>query len=150
MNMILSLLARFAPSLLPGLGAFLNPWVLLAVAAVAAGVWFHGYSSGRDTLDAYVREQAINATRVIIKQGAVTERVVTKYIKVKGDTQVVTETVEKEVVRYAETNPAGICLDPDWQRLHDSAALNTLPAAAGGAAGGLRAPAAPAQGLRPR
>jgi hypothetical protein len=150
MNMILSLLARFAPSLLPGLGAFLNPWVLLAVTAVAAGVWFHGYSSGRDKLDDYIGQQAIAATRVIIKQGAVTERVVTKYIKVKGDTQVVTETVEKEVVRYAETNPAGICLDPDWQRLHDGAALNTLPAAAGGAAGGLRAPAAPAQGLRPR
>lgn len=131
---MLSLLARFAPSLLPGLGAFLNPWVLLAVAAVAAGVWFHGYATGRDQLDDYINEQAQAAVRVVVKQAAATEKIVTRYVKVKGATVVVTRTVEKEVVRYADANP-GLCLDADWRRLHDTAAANAVPGAAGGAAG---------------
>ena len=40
--MIKALLARFLPSLVPGLGAFLNPWVLLA----AIGLFAAGFGSG--------------------------------------------------------------------------------------------------------
>ena len=53
-------------------------------------------------------------------------RVVDRYVKVKGDTQVVTETITKEVVRYADANP-GTCLDAGWRLLHDAAAANTVP-----------------------
>lgn len=51
---------------------------------------------------------------------------VTRYIKVKGDTEVVTQTITKEVVRYAEANP-GYCLDAGWRLLHDNAARNAIP-----------------------
>lgn len=140
-----SLIARYLPSLMPALGSFLNPWVLLAVAALAGGVWFHGYATGRDKLDDYIVEQATAAIKVIVKQGAVTEKVVTKYVKVAGATRTVTQTVEKEVLRYATDN-LGLCLDPGWRLLHDAAALNTLPGGADRPPGGLRTPAAPAGG----
>jgi hypothetical protein len=143
---MMTLIARFLPSLLPGLGAFLNPWVLLVVAALAAGLWFNGYATGRGKLDDYIGKQATAAVAVVVKQGKATERVVTKYIKVAGKTKVVTETVEKEVIKYANANP-GLCLDPGWRLLHDAAALNALPAGAGEPPEPLRAPAATPGGL---
>lgn len=126
----MGLLARFVPSLIPGLSALANPWVLLVIAAIAAGIWFKGYATGRGALDDYIGKQAQAAVAIAVKRGAVTERVITKYVKVKGDTQVVTQTVEKEVTKYAESNP-GLCLDADWRRLHDASALNVIPGAAG-------------------
>lgn len=144
---MISLLTRFVPSLIPGLGAFLNPWVLLAIAAAAGFVFFKGYQLGRGALDDYIGKQAVAAVKIIQKQGAVTEKVVTRYIKVKGDTQVVTQTVEKEVVKYADRNP-GLCLDPEWRVLHDAAALNRVSPGPAGLHDGGRAAPAPATGLK--
>ena len=112
----------------------------LALLAVA---WVHGYSRGERKLFEYQAEQAKARVVIIQKRGTVTERVVTKYVKVSGETQFVTNTVEKEVVRYAQENP-GACLDFGWRRLHDAAAGNRLPDPSVPTDGELRAPASPA------
>lgn len=140
-------IARFLPSLLPGLGALANPWVLLLIAALAGGLWFQGYTVGRDKLDNYIGEQAKAAVAVVVKQGKTTERVVVKYVRVAGKTKVIHDTIEKEVIKYETANP-GLCLDPGWRLLHDAAALNALPGGADRPDGGLRAPTAPPGGLR--
>lgn len=110
-------------------------------AAVCAGLIGYGYHKGVQRLWEYQAAQARETVRIVTKQGKVTEKVVTKYVKVAGETQVVTNTIEKEVVRYAEKNP-GACLDDDWRRLHDAAASNTLPKPAAPADGAVRAPGA--------
>lgn len=81
---------------------------------------------GTQKLLDYQGKEATQAVKVRTLQGAATERVVTRYVKVKGDTQVVTETITKEVVRYADANP-GTCLDAGWRLLHDAASANTVP-----------------------
>jgi hypothetical protein len=129
----------------------LGQWQRLAlygalVAVVCGFVYFKGYQHGRDQLDQYVAAQALEATRIVTRQGKVTEKILTRYVEVAGATHTVTETVEKEVIRYADANPAGLCLDADWRRLHDSAAANTFPGAPGAPPGGLRAPAEPTPG----
>ncbi len=113
-------------------------WAALAV-VLALGIAFarmHWIQAGREQI---LRENATAAIKIVEKQGKVTERVVTQYVKVAGATKVVTETVEREVVKYAEANP-GLCLDNDWRRLHDGAALNRIPPAPSRPPAGLRAP----------
>lgn len=122
-------------------------WVIAAAlfAAALAFAWFQGYSTGRDKLDDYIGQQAVAAVAIVTRQGKVTERVITEYVTVTVPrTELVTQTVEKEVIRYAEANPTGLCLDPDWRRLHDAAAANAVSDGSGRAPGGVRAPAAPA------
>lgn len=145
---MLTLLARFLPSLLPAASALLNPWILLALVAGLGLAWFKGYQVSADKLERYRAEQFAEATRINTARAEVTERVVTRYIKVKGDTQVVTNTIEKEVIKYADANP-GLCLDPAWRVLHDAAAANTIPGPARAPGSGLRAPAGAAAGLGP-
>jgi hypothetical protein len=122
-------------------------WLLVGL-AIGFSIWFHGLMSGLAKLDHYKAEQATEAARIIVKQGAVTTRVVTRYVEVKGATEIVTRDVEKEVVRYAQTNPDGLCIDADFVRLHNRAAANAVPADPGGAGGGLRAPGADPGGIR--
>ena len=95
----------------------------LVILAAAGVVWMHGYGKGSSRLFEYKAEQAEEAVRIIVKRGEVTEKVVTKYVERKAKTQVVTQTIEKEVIKYAEANP-GVCLDRDFRRLHDQSALN--------------------------
>lgn len=108
--------------------ALLAKWGVIALLAAVFGgwCWFKGNEHGTAKLTEYIGAQAREGARIVVKQGAVTERVVTKYVKVAGETKVVTETVEKEVVRYADANP-GYSLDPRWRMLHDAAAANALP-----------------------
>jgi len=100
--------------------------VIVGALATAAGV---GYHKGVQRLWDYQVKQAQAAVAIVVQQGKVTERVVHRYIKVKGDAVVVERTVEKEVTRYVETNP-GYCLDADWRRLHD-ASTGAVPDPAG-------------------
>lgn len=76
---------------------------------------------------------------IVVKRGEVTEKVVTRYVKVEGETRVVTNTIEKEVIRYE--NP-GYCLDAAWGELHDDSAANTVSDPAGRADDTSRAPTA--------
>lgn len=124
---MIALVLRFLPGLLPAAKALLNPWILLAIGVASGWLWFQGYKVGASKLEAYRAEQLQQATRINTKRAEVTERVVTKYItKVVPKTEIVTRTVEKEVIRYAESNP-GMCLDGAWRVLHDAAAANTVP-----------------------
>ena len=121
------------PALVSGL--FTGPYALIAkwgvIALVVAGAGLTGFVKGNAygtaKLDAYIGQQAVAAVALAVKQGEVTTKIVNRYIKVRGETQVVTKTVEKEVVKYAQANP-GLCLDPAWRVLHDAAAANAVPA----------------------
>lgn len=108
-------------------------WIIYGALAFSLATLLtgYGYMKGSERLYKYQAEQARAAVAVVTKQGIVTERVVNHYIKVKGATQTVTQTVEKEVVKYVETN-TGSCLDGRWRVLHDAAASNTVPQASGG------------------
>jgi len=142
-----TLITRFLPSLGPAVYSLLNPWVLLFIASVLGLAWFKGYQTGAGKLEAYRTEQFTAATKINTQRAKVTERVVTRFVEVAGATKVHTEFIEREVADYAETNPAGLCLDADWRRLHDSAALNTVSGPAGSPAGALRTPAGVGRGL---
>lgn len=145
---MIALLARFAPSLLPGLTGLLNPWLLLIVVAAGGVLWWHGYATGRDKLDDYLAAQATAAVQIVTRQGRVTERVVTRYVERAGKTEVVIKEVEKGVTHYAAANPDGLCLDGDWRVLHDAAAAGVVPRGPAAPAGGLRAPGSAPGGLR--
>ena len=106
------------------LGFITGQWQRLAiygalVLAFCVILFGYGYHVGVKRLWDYQAKQAQEAVKIIVKQGAVTEKIVTKWIKVKQKAEVVERIVEKEVIRYADKNP-GMCLDPDWRRLHDS------------------------------
>ena len=111
--------------------------VIVGALATAAGV---GYHKGVQRLWDYQVKQARAAVAIVVKQGKVTERVVTKYITIKAKAQIVERTVEKEVIRYVDKNP-GHCLDPEWGRLHD-ASTGAVPDPAGGTEDPSRAPTA--------
>lgn len=117
------------------LGIFTGPYALLAkwgviallLAAFGGFCWLQGNEHGTQKLIDYQGAQVVEAVRISAAREKVTEKVVVKYVKVKGDTQVVTRTVKEEVVKYAESNP-GFCLDAPWRLHHDAAALNAVPA----------------------
>lgn len=112
------------------------------VALLIAGMLeLDGYRRGEKKLFDYQAKEAAASVVIITKQGKVTEKVITKYVKVKGETQTVTNTVHEKVVEYVEANP-GYCLDVAWGRLHDAAAANTVPQPTGLADGAERAPTA--------
>lgn len=116
------------------LGIFTGPYGFLAkwgvIALLAIGVWLHGWvkgnAHGTEKLTDHIGKQALEAVRIAKAREKVTTEVVTKYVRVRGATEVVTKTVEKEVIRYAEANP-GYCLDAAWRGLHDDAAANRVP-----------------------
>ena len=115
----------------PLFASALGRWLVIGlIGLVLFGYgWFRGNEHGTAKLSEYIGKQAEAAVRIVTKRGVVTERVLTKYIKVAGATKVVTQTVEKEVLKYAENNP-GLCLDTEFRRLHDRASTNAVPKSA--------------------
>lgn len=93
--------------------------------ALAAGIWFHGYTRGEIKLYEYKAEQAKAAVPIIVKQGKTTERIVVQYrdriVVEKG----VTTTIEKEIVRYVPPS-ADPVLGLGWVFLHDAAASGSI------------------------
>lgn len=104
------------------------------------GMWC--YMKGKQALYEYKAEQAEAAVELRAAREVVTKEVVVKYVQVKGKTEVVTRTIEKEVEVYVESNPTGHCLDPDWGRVHDQSAANAVPDAGSAPDGEGRAPTA--------
>lgn len=99
----------------------------------------HWVQEGREQI---LREGATAAVKIVVKQGAVTERVVTEYIKVAGETKTKTEYIEKEVNRYEKSGLDQCLLSSSFVGLHDSAALGRIPSAAGsidGSTSGIKA-----------
>jgi hypothetical protein len=135
-----------ALALFAGPYAWLARWAVIAllVAAFGAWAWVKGNAHGTQKLNDYIARQATEALRVGAARSRVTREVVTKYVRVRGATEVVTQRIEKEVVRYAQNNP-GACLDADWRGLHDAAAANRVPDAGLGPDAEGRAPAAAAR-----
>ena len=109
----------------------------LIVLAVLGAAWGKGYLMGSERLNDYISEQLSEETRINRERGKVTERVVIQYVKAKGATQTVTEYVDREVIKYANTTH---CLDAEWGRLHNRAAENVLPGTAAKPDGEIGAP----------
>lgn len=132
-------------TLFSGPYALLAKWgviALLALSLLTFG-WVKGNEHGTQKLTDYQGKQLIEEVRVAKARDVVTTEVKLKYIKVKGDAEVVTKTVEKEVIKYAEVNTTS-CLDPEWRRLHDVSALGkaAVPTATSGVDGTGGAPKA--------
>lgn len=107
--------------------------VYALIASLAAGMLeIDGYRRGMQKLYDYQVDQAKAAIPVIIRQGAVTEKIVTEYrdriVKVRG----ATEFIEKEITRYVPPS-ADPVLGDGWVRLHDAAASGAVPQASPGA-----------------
>lgn len=121
-------------SVFAGPYAVLAKWgvIALMVTAFGAFAWFKGNAHGTQKLIDYQAAQAVEAVRINTARAAVTAKVVTKYVKVAGQTKTVTEIIEKEVVKYVDANP-GYCLDAGWRRLHDAGADNAVSDAGPGA-----------------
>lgn len=100
--------------------------------AVASSVWMHGYSRGERKLYEYQAEQARAAVPVIVKQGAVTEKIITKYRTKVVEVKAAAEVITKEIVRYVPP-AADPVLGLGWLRLHDAAALGAVSQAPPGA-----------------
>lgn len=135
--MSLSIIWLFIKGLAGRAIAFLRslPWQVYAVAALLGLGLFYGhlrYNAGQADVqaafDAYKADQAKKAASVAVKQQAVTERVVTKYV---DRIQVVREKGATIIQRIPQYVPSTACpLPGGFRLLHDSAALGTLPDAA--------------------
>lgn len=99
---------------------------LVAVMALgtAAGL---GYHRGVRQLWDYQVKQATQAVKIIVKQGAVTEKIITEYIYIEGKTRTITNVIEKEVIRYVEAGLDRCPLSRGAVVLHDAAAANIVP-----------------------
>lgn len=102
--------------------------VILLVTGIFVGGYYKGYQSCKQAWDAAIAVQAINSAGTIIKGAENTARVVTKYIKVKGETQVLTQTVEKEVVRYVEAKHPDCTVPNEFEWVWDRAIGLPAPA----------------------
>jgi hypothetical protein len=107
--------------------------IVLAFAAFCLGLIAYGEHRKQIEWDAAIAVQAVQAAENVIKAEENTASVVTRYIRVKGETQVITETVEKEVVKYVDSPHPACLLDREFERVWDDA--NRLSAAAGPAGG---------------
>lgn len=116
----------------------------LILSLIAFG-WVRGSHNEAKKHIAYIQKQAAEATRIAQARTVVTERVLTKYLtKTVPQTQVVTETIEKEVVRYVDAKLDTCPLSAGAVELHDAAAAKRVPNPAkslDGAASGLAASA---------
>jgi hypothetical protein len=124
----------------------LGNWQRIAVYAALVGLVLSlaeldGYRRGEKKLYEYQAQQATAAVAIVVKRGAITERVVTRYVKVREDRKEAADEIKKEVETYANTSA---CLDDDWRRLHDAAAIGALPRAPAAADDALRAAGADA------
>ena len=111
-------------------------WVrYAAAAALAIALIAFGYTKGADSVqadwDLAVAKDANATVRVVIKQGAVTERIVTRYIDRVRTIRETGETIIKEVPIYVPADSPA--LPGGFRVLHDHAAAGTVPDPAGGA-----------------
>lgn len=96
---------------------------ILGIGALAIGLYLVGQWHGREAIqqrwDAAITKQAITAAETVVSQAENTAKVEVRYIKVKGATEVVTNTIEKEIVKYVERENPNCPLTPEFVRLFD-------------------------------
>lgn len=106
------------PLMLAGpLAKFLGILVLI-LAIFGAGEW-HGRTAVQQAWDAAIAQQAIASAKSVITQAENTAKVVVKYVKLRGHDRVVTETVEKEVIRYVNLPGEQCQLSPEFVSTFD-------------------------------
>lgn len=100
---------------------------LLAVALVGFG-WSMGAGHVQAQRGNDIAEQATRAVKILVKQGQVTERIVTKTIERVRVIRAKTQTVIQEVPVYV---PADIDLPGSFRVFHDAVAAGSVPDPAG-------------------
>ena len=116
--------------------------ILGVLAIVLALIWFgewHGRRAVQDRWDAAIAQQAMRSADTVIHEAENTAKVEVKYIKIKGATQIITQTVEKEVLKYVDSPNQKCSLSPDFVRTFDIAS-SVLDAGADGLPTAARAP----------
>jgi hypothetical protein len=108
---------------------------VLVAALVIGAAYAAGQIHGRGAVHEDWREEqaktALEATRIITRQGEVTVQVVTRWKERKAEIQTVTQTIEKEVIRYVPESHDPV-LPVGWRMLHDAAAVGSIPKAPDG------------------
>ncbi|WP_019104082.1 hypothetical protein [Chromobacterium haemolyticum] len=105
----------------------------IVLAAVAAAGWhYRSVLAERDTVQAQAK-QAQGVLSIKATQDAVSAKVDASAAATAQQTQVVYRTINKEVTKYVETNPASCTLPAGWVQLHNAAALGRIPDASGAA-----------------
>ena len=102
---------------------------LLALAGLIAALfgygWMKGAQHGERRLAAAESKALKEGVRIVTLRGAVTTRIETKYLPQIARTEVITETIVREVPVYvARTDPD---LSPGFRVLHDAAAAGRVP-----------------------
>lgn len=117
-----ALISRFLPTLVPGLGALLNPWVLLGAVLVLAGAFFYGLHIGNDRLEDYKAAVAAagKAQEAWSKQRAVDQQKLTK---------------EKDREYERRMSDVSTKLAAAERRLRDNTRRGVLPPISGATAG---------------
>ena len=107
---------------------------LAAVAALALALIGYGYTKGaasvQEKWDLAVAKETAAAVRVVVKQGQITERIVTQYVDRVRVIREAGETIIKEVPIYVPADSPD--LPGGFRVLHDHAAAGTLPDPASG------------------
>ena len=113
--------------------AFLSivPWyyrvaaVALLVAAVFGYGCLKGAEYGEHKLDAAQAASLKEGVRIIAVRGAVTEKIVTKYLPAITKIETITETIVKEVNTYVP--PSDPAVSGGFRVYHDAAAAGRVP-----------------------
>lgn len=107
----------FLPLLMGPLGKILG--VLALVALLFGTGYFKGRAAVQQAWDAAIAQQAVAAAASVITQAENTAKVVVKYVKLKGDTKIVTQTIEKEVIHYVNARGDTCQLSPEFESTFD-------------------------------
>lgn len=101
--------------------------ILLVFVVFCLGLIAYGEHRKQIEWDAAIAKQAVKSADMVIKGAENTAVVVTKYIRVKGATEIRTETVEKEVIRYVEAEHPTCFIPNEFEWVWDHA--NGVPTA---------------------
>lgn len=113
------------------------PYRVLAIALLATALVGFGYVKGLERAAAAADKADVHALQGVIKTGrkqqAVTASVAAEHEAKREQDRVIYRTINHEVIRYVQAStPAARCqLDVGWLRLHDAAALSTIPGSPG-------------------
>lgn len=77
--------------------------IALVIAALFGLGYYRGYAAEKQAWDAAISKQAIDSAKTVIAGSAITAKVITKYIRVKGDTETIIKEIEKEVPVYVQS-----------------------------------------------
>jgi hypothetical protein len=109
----------------------------VAGVALVLAVWGHGFVQGIERTNDRI---AVADTKVIYKQGKVTEKVIVKYVKQKEKQEKVEEQIKNEGQSYAIKFPDNYNFNNEYVRLFNMSVtgeVSTLPEGTGGKASGV-------------